>query len=422
VSAKERIVVFGLGYVGCVSAACLARLGHQVVGVDLADFKVKSLNEGRSPFYEPGLDELVQEVVAGGKLRATTDAREALDGAEIAFICVGTPSDKAGGQSSEQVARVATEIAACLGDRIRPLLVVIRSTVLPGTCERLAAEAFGDWPMAVVLSHPEFLREGSAIRDFMEPSLLVVGGPEPHRARVARIYEALDAKCSLVELRTAEMIKYACNAFHALKISFANEIAAVAGAQQVLASQVMSTLCEDHVLNISKAYLRPGFAFGGSCLPKDLRALVHSSSRLDLNLPLLSSILPSNEAHFERALDRIMELGAVNLGFFGLTFKENTDDLRESPTIALVERLIGKGRSIRVFDPNINMDLIHGANQRFLFEHIPHVGRLLNKRLPDMLDWANCVVIAQKPKDEHVKELRASAKPWVSLLGDQILD
>jgi len=417
VKAPEKIAIVGLGYVGCVSAACLAKLGHQVIGCDVSDYKVACVNQKEAPFFEPGLSAVLDEVVSAGRLRATTDLAEAVAQSDIIMLCVGTPSAKNGNQSSEQMERVCQQIGASIAERERPLIVVTRSTVFPGTADDIVAPAIGRPDIAAVLSHPEFLREGTAIADFMEPSLLVVGGPEPHRSRIAALYDGLPVEPQIVELRTAEMIKYACNAFHALKIAFANEIGAMSERQGIPAGEVMATLCEDHVLNISKAYLKPGFAFGGSCLPKDLRALVFRGSRLDMNLPLLNSVLPSNEAHLERAIEKVLELGPVKLGFFGLTFKENTDDLRESPTIGLLEQLIGKGREVQVFDPNLALDKIYGANQQFLMERIPHIGRLMQTDLAVMLDWADQIVLAQKPSAEFAAQLKAGGKPVVNLVG-----
>ena len=413
----EKIAVLGLGYVGCVSAACLAKLGHEVVGCDVSRHKVDSINAKSAPFFEPDLEDLLDEVVSSGRLSATTNVGEAVSFADIVMLCVGTPSAKNGNQSTEQIERVSADIAASIGERERPLVVVVRSTVFPGTCEGLVAQTVGHPERVTVISHPEFLREGTAIRDFMEPSLIVVGGPEPARGRIAALYDPLGAKPSLVELRTAELIKYSCNAFHALKIAFANEIGALADAQGIPADEVMATLCEDKVLNISKAYLRPGFAFGGSCLPKDLRALTYRGKRLDLETPLLDSVLPSNDAQLQRAINAVLELGGVKIGVFGLTFKENTDDLRESPTIALLETLLGKGREFRIYDPNLALDKIHGANQRFLMERIPHIGRLMDKDLESMLSWADQIVLAQTPKGRNVELLRASGKPTLNLVG-----
>lgn len=418
VSAKENVAVFGLGYVGCVSAACLARLGHQVIGVDLSESKIQAVNEGYSPFYEPGLGAIVSEATAAKRLRATNNTAEAVAASDIAMICVGTPSAKNGNQSVDQIERVCSQIAQAAQGRDRPLLVVIRSTVFPGTCEGLVQSAFEGNTNVVVLSHPEFLREGTAIRDFEQPSLLVVGGAEPHRSRVAALYADLPGTPSLVELRTAELIKFSCNAFHALKIAFANEIGALADAQGIPADEVMATLCEDKVLNVSAAYLKPGFAFGGSCLPKDLRAIVYRGRRLDLDLPLLSNVLPANEAQLERATSRLLDLPPDRkFALFGLTFKEDTDDLRESPTVALLETLIGKGRHVRVYDPNIALDKIYGANKEFLMERVPHIGRLLDDQLEDTLAWADQLVLAQKPKGDYVEQLRASNLPVINLIG-----
>ena len=414
---RENIAVFGLGYVGCVSAACLARLGHQVIGVDVSEAKLKPINEGRSPFYEPGLEEIISEVVSAGRLRATSDVAEAVRSSDISLICVGTPSTENGNQSSEYIERVSEQIGQALQGRDNPYLVVIRSTVFPGTCDEIVRPRLGDNPNAVVLSHPEFLREGSAIKDFQEPSLLVVGGEEPHRSRIAALYDGLPAKPSLVELLTAEMIKYACNAFHAVKIAFANEIGALAEAQDIPADEVMATLCEDQVLNISTAYLKPGFAFGGSCLPKDLRAIVYRGRRLDLNLPVLENTLPSNASHLGRAVTKVLALGDKKIGLFGLTFKEDTDDLRESPTLELLERLVGKGREVRVFDPNLALDKIYGANKAFLMERIPHIGKLLDDTLDQTLEWADHIVLAQKPKADAAEAIRASGKPITNLIG-----
>jgi len=271
----QQIAVLGLGYVGCVTAACLAHVGHRVVGVDRDQFKVDTVRAGRAPFFEPGLEELVREGVAAGRLTASVSLPEALADADVALICVGTPSEKNGNLGLDQLRRVSQEIGESLSGRTKPLVVAVRSTVYPGTCEDVVLPAMGGSPLVSVVSNPEFLREGTAVRDFMEPSLLVIGGASPAAVqRVAAIYAGLPVEPSMVALRTAEMIKYACNAFHAVKISFANEIGALAGELGIDGAEVMDTLCHDHALNISRAYLKPGFAFGGSCLPKDLRALV----------------------------------------------------------------------------------------------------------------------------------------------------
>jgi GDP-mannose 6-dehydrogenase len=414
---NKQVAVLGLGYVGCVTAACLARLGHHVTGVDRDEHKVNNVLEGRAPFYEPGLEEIVRESVAAGRLTACASAREGVRDADIALVCVGTPSEKNGNLGLDQLRRVMTEIAEELPARRKPLVVAIRSTVFPGTCEDVVLPALGGAANVTVVSNPEFLREGSAVRDFMEPSLLVVGGPAEAARQVAALYDTLPARPCLVSLRTAEMIKYACNAFHAVKISFANEVGALCERLDIDAREVMDTLCEDVKLNVSRAYLQPGFAFGGSCLPKDLRALNYRASRLDLKLPLLESSLASNEAHLKRAIERVLDLDVERIGVIGLAFKENTDDLRESPVVAMLESLIGKGRQVRVFDPHIRLEALYGSNREFILKTIPHLGRLLENSLEGVLGWAQHLVIAQKQKPEIADAIIGSGLPVIDLVG-----
>ncbi len=375
------IAVLGLGYVGCVTAACLASLGHRVCGIDRDERKVREVENGRAPFYEPGLEELIRENVAAGRLTVSTSAGAAPD-VEMVLVCVGTPSEKNGNVGPHQLCRAVAEIAEHLGRRSKPLIVAIRSTVFPGTCEELVLPAFAGHPEVSVVSHPEFLREGSAVRDFFQPSLLVAGGNDIAAVQqIADLYRPLGAKVNVVSLRTAEMIKYACNAFHAVKIAFANEIGALSEQVGVDGDEVMATLCEDVMLNCSSAYLKPGFAFGGSCLPKDLRALVYRAAHLDLKLPLLESTLPSNQQHLKRAIDAVLDLPAQRIGVIGLAFKENTDDLRESPVVTLLEQLIGRGRAVQVFDPHVRLEAIYGSNRDFILQTIPHIGRLLTDSL-----------------------------------------
>lgn len=415
----SRTVVVGLGYVGCVSAACLAELGHGVTGVDRDELKVNAVLAGQSPFYEPGLEDLVKKNVAAGRLCATTCLDAALEDADIVLICVGTPSERNGNLSLEQLQRVACEIGESLARRERPLIVAVRSTVFPGTCEEVVAPLLGG--RAVVVSNPEFLREGGAVRDFMEPSLLVVGGSDADAVRrVAGLYAPLPVEPALVSLRTAELIKYACNAFHALKVTFANEIGALGEELGIDAAEVMATLCRDERLNISPAYLKPGFAFGGSCLPKDLRALVYRATRLDLKLPLMESVLPANNEHLARATRAVLELAGERIGVFGLAFKENTDDLRESPVVALLETLLGKGRSLRVFDPQIRLEQIYGSNRQFILNAIPHIGRLMDNRFEDTLAWAEHLVIAQKPSAALAAQIAQSGVPVLDLTGSGV--
>ena len=412
-----RVVVLGLGYVGCVTAACLARLGHQVLGIDRDQFKVNTVLAGGTPFYEPGLEEIVKETVAQNLLSASTNVAEGLAGADVVLVCVGTPSARNGNLGLEQLRRVVDELAEVLGELSRPLTIAIRSTVYPGTCEDLVMARLSACRNVSVVSNPEFLREGTAVKDFMAPSLLVVGGTdEEAMKRVAGLYAALTVEPCLVSLRTAELIKYACNAYHAVKITFANEIGTLAAHLGIDGREVMDTLCRDTQLNVSPAYLKPGFAFGGSCLPKDLRALVYRAARLDLKLPLLEAVLPSNERHLDRAFHTLMELPAHRLGFFGLAFKENTDDLRESPVVTLLEQLIGKGRNVRVFDPRILPDRIYGSNQQYLLAAIPHIGKLFDASLEAMLAWADHVVIAQKPSPSYAQLIVSSGLPVLDLV------
>jgi GDP-mannose 6-dehydrogenase len=415
--AETTIAVLGLGYVGCVTGACFANLGYRVIGVDKDQHKVQAVLDGNAPFYEPGLEELIRSSVKAGRLSASTDLAEAIRDADVAMICVGTPSERNGNLALGQLRRVCAEIAELLPGRTKPLIIAVRSTVFPGTCEETAAALFAGATPVTIVSNPEFLREGSAVKDFIEPSLIVVGGSDEGAVRkVAKLYAPLGVEPSIVSLRTAEMIKYACNAFHAVKIAFANEIGTLAAHLGVSGEEVMRTLCQDTRLNVSAAYLKPGFPFGGSCLPKDLRALVFRASRLDLSLPMLASVLPSNESHLERGIAEVLDLPAnAKIGIFGLAFKENTDDLRESPVVALIERLIGKGRDLRIFDPHIQLDQIYGSNRNFVLNAIPHIGKLLQPAIEGVLGWATHLVIAQTPSAEMMARLKSSGLPVINL-------
>jgi GDP-mannose 6-dehydrogenase len=411
-----KIAILGLGYVGSVTGACLAELGHTVQGVDRDEFKVKSLREGRAPFFEPGLEEMIAKHAATGRLTATTVTAEAIADADIAILCVGTPSERNGNLGLGQIRRACEEIAAAIADRDRPLIVTIRSTVFPGTCQEVVMPALGQ-ANAVIVANPEFLREGTAVKDFMEPALVVAGSDDEEAARtVASLYAPLQATTAIVSLGTAEMIKYACNAFHAVKISFANEIGALCGELGIPASEVMETLCKDTKLNSSAAYLRPGFAFGGSCLPKDLRALNYRSLHMDLALPMLDSVLSSNARHLTRAVQAVLDLPGKRTAIFGLAFKENTDDLRESPVVVLLEQLIGKGADVRIYDPHIRIEDIYGSNRKFIMDSIPHIGRLMVSSLEETLTWADQVVLAQKPHAALAATIRASGLPILDLV------
>jgi GDP-mannose 6-dehydrogenase len=414
-----QIAVLGLGYVGCVTAACLASLGHRVLGIDRDRHKVDCIWNGRAPFYEPGLEDVVRDGLEKGLLAASTSADGIAD-ADIVLVCVGTPSEKNGNLGLAQLSRAIDEIAAQLPRRRTPLIVAIRSTVFPGTCEELVLPPLASQPGVSVVSNPEFLREGSAVQDFAEPSLVVVGGSDPAAVqKVADLYAPLGVPPQLVSLRAAEMIKYASNAFHAVKISFANEIGSLSDRLGIDGHEVMDTLCSDVRLNISPAYLKPGFAFGGSCLPKDLRALIYRAQRLDLDLPLMESMLPSNRQHLNRAIDAVLDLPAQRIGVIGLAFKENTDDLRESPVVAMLEQLIGKGRDVRVFDPHIALENIYGSNRNFILETIPHIGRLL-RPLDEVLGWADHLVLAQKQNERAMQRVRHSGLPVMAVVDGSL--
>ena len=416
---SSQIAVLGLGYVGCVTAACLASLGHRVLGIDRDQHKVDNVMQGRAPFHEPGLDDLVREGREKNLLSASTST-DAIADADIALICVGTPSEKNGNLGLTQLRRVIDDIAAGIPRRSKPLIVAIRSTVFPGTCEEVVLPAFAPYQEIRVVSNPEFLREGSAVQDFIEPALVVVGGFDQEAARkVADLYAPLRIPPRLVSLRAAEMIKYASNAFHAVKISFANEIGALSERLGIDGHQVMGTLCDDVRLNISTAYLKPGFAFGGSCLPKDLRALIYRMGRLDLRLPLVESTISSNEQHLKRAIEAVLDLPARRIGVIGLAFKENTDDLRESPVVTLLEQLTGKGRDVRVFDPNIALDRIYGSNRNFVLEAIPHIGRLLCS-LGEILSWADHLVLAQKQNEQIMQRIHNTGIPVMAVVDGSL--
>jgi GDP-mannose 6-dehydrogenase len=414
----QNIAVAGLGYVGCVTAACLANLGHKVIGVDRDSRKVDDVNAGRAPFYEPGLAEIVQRCVNDGRLSATTNIHDALRDADVIMICVGTPSEKNGNFGLEQLRRCTIEIAETLPERTRRLIVAVRSTVYPGTCEEIVAPLLGNNANVSIVDNPEFLREGTAVRDFIDPALLVIGGSDSAAVRqVADLYQPLGIEPCLVTTRTAEMIKYACNAFHAVKIAFANEMGALCERMNIPAHEVMETFCKDERLNISPAYLRPGFAFGGSCLPKDLRALNFRANRLDLKLPLLESVLPSNQRCLERAIDAVLDLNVERTGIYGLAFKENTDDLRESPVVTLLEQLIGKGRDVRVFDPHIAIDAIYGTNRNYVLNAIPHIGKLMVRSLDELLAWSQHIVITQRPPRDLKDKLLGAGVPVLDVAG-----
>ena len=379
-----RISIFGLGYVGAVSLACLARDGHDVVGVDVDPHKLDLIRSGRSPIVEEGIQELMKKVVDSGHVRVTDSAQEAVRDTELSFVCVGTPSNPNGGQDLTALRRVMTEIGRALAGKRERHTVVLRSTAQPGTLEEvvrpLLEEHSGlesDRDFAVCFQ-PEFLREGTSIKDYDNPPLTIVGAREAEVVEpVRRIFGHLPCEFVVTSIGVAELMKYACNAFHALKITFANEMGRVSRSVGVDARQVMDLVCRDTRLNISPAYMKPGFAFGGSCLPKDLRALNYLGKVRDLTLPMMGSLLGSNRAHIDHALEMVMVPGVRRVGLIGLSFKAGTDDLRESPLVAVAERLIGKGYQLRIYDPEVNLSRLLGANKRFIQETIPHFETLM---------------------------------------------
>ena len=403
-----RISVFGLGYVGAVSAACLAADGHTVLGVDNNPLKADLLNQGRAPVIESGLGELISEGVRAGRLRATTDCDEAVAGTDLAFVCVGTPSKGNGSLDLGYLRRVADDIGQAIRRQGSPVVVVVRSTVLPGTTRQVLLpdlERAAGRPVAVAV-HPEFLREGTAIRDYHEPPKVVVGAvDEAVRDLVTPVVTRPGAPLYQTDLELAEMVKYADNAWHALKVSFANEIGSLAKAQGLDGQRVMDIFCADTKLNLSPVYLRPGFAFGGSCLPKDVRALRYQGRSLDLDLPVLNAILPSNTQQLDRAFQLVADAGSRQVGVLGLAFKAGTDDLRESPMVEVVERLIGKGYDVRIYDANVNLAKLVGANKSYILDQIPHISDLMVASVEEVLDRARTVVIGNRdPAFQKVAE------------------
>lgn len=419
-----KVTLFGLGYVGSVTATCLAARGHQVVGVDTDPGKVAAIAAGTSPVVEPGLDALVAEVVGSGALRATTSARDAMVDADLSLVCVGTPSAAHGGTDLAHVSRVVAEIGAQLAGSARPHTVVIRSTVPPGTVDTVVVpvlEAASGRTVGTdlqVAMCPEFLREGSSVEDFYHPPFLVVGAGPAAAAAVRELFGFLDCPVHVVATGSAESIKYACNAFHALKVAFTNELARLYRLLDVDSREVMDVFVRDEQLNISPAYLRPGFAFGGSCLPKDVRSLLHLARMNSVDLPVLQGALASNDLLVREVADRVLhavDAAGVRdrrVALLGLSFKNNTDDLRESPNVALAEILIGKGLDVRVHDPVVNPATLSGTNLRHVQERLPHLGRVLHDEAAEVLRGAHVAVVASA-NPEVVDAVVAADPPLV---------
>ncbi len=413
------ISVFGLGYVGCVLAACLAERGHNVIGVDVNTMKVESLNRGESPLIEPGLGDLIHKNVNAGRLKATQDTEWAVLNSDLSFICVGTPSNANGSLNTDYVTRVCEDIGSGLAKKNAFHIVVVRSTLLPGTTEEMLQPILENCSGKTIgigfgLGYnPEFLREGTSIKDFFDPPYTVIGADdEKVMEAVKQVYSMLDAPLIEVPIKVAEMVKYVNNAFHALKVTFANEIGSICKQQNIDSHQVMEIFCMDRKLNLSPYYLKPGFAFGGSCLPKDLRALLYHSRKLDMHLPVLEAILPSNELQIAHAYQLIRQTGCKKIGVLGLSFKEGTDDLRESPMVELIEHLVGKGYQVKVYDKNVSLSKLHGANRAYIEHEIPHISQLLTESIEDVIEHSDVVVVGNKTEgySEIAEKLREDHK------------
>lgn len=395
-----KISIFGLGYVGTVSAGCLAQAGHDVIGVDPVRTKVELINSGQTPIIEAEINEIIGSSARSGKLRATDDPAFAICETDLSFVCVGTPSQANGNLDLRFIRRICEQIGEALKNKTARHTVVIRSTILPGTMRnsvipvleefsgKKAGKDFG------VSNNPEFLREGTAVKDFRSPPKTVIGELDSASGDLlAGIYEGIDAPLIRTDIETAEMIKYVDNCWHALKIGFANEIGNLCKSLRIDAHAVMDIFCQDRKLNISSAYLKPGFAFGGSCLPKDLRALSYKAKMEDLQLPIITSILHSNEIQVARGLQMIMDKGHTKVGVLGFSFKAGTDDLRESPVIEVIERLIGKGYDLRIYDRNVNLASLVGANRDYILNHIPHISKLMVPTADAVIDFAETIVV-----------------------------
>jgi GDP-mannose 6-dehydrogenase len=416
-----RISIMGLGYVGAVSAGCLAEDGHTVVGVDPNRTKVDLINQGVTPIVENDIGEIIKRNVANGRLRATDDVASAVADTDISIICVGTPSQLNGSLDLRYIRNACEEIGAALRDKGRFHVVVARSTMLPGTMRDVVVPTLETASGLVagrdfgVCNNPEFLREGTAVHDYRHPPKTVIGElDERSGALLADLYASLTAPLIRTDVETAEMVKYTDNVWHAVKVAFANEIGNVCKSVGIDSHRVMDIFCQDTKLNLSPYYLRPGFAFGGSCLPKDLRALNYKARSLDLDLPLLSSVLPSNERQIERGMKMIVDRGNRKVGILGFSFKAGTDDLRESPLVEVIERLIGKGYDLRLYDRNVSLASLTGANRDYILNHIPHVSRLMVDSVDDVLAHGDTLVIGNG--DAAFRDILERIRPGQSVV------
>jgi GDP-mannose 6-dehydrogenase len=425
-----RISVLGMGYVGSVTAACLAQQGHTVFGVDISEEKVGAINQGRAPVIEPKLVDIIHETVERQKLMATTEADKAICETDLSLICVGTPSMKNGRLDLSGIEQVSGEVGRALREKHGYHTLAIRSTVLPGTVETLVTPLLESESGKksgkdfAVCYNPEFMREGTAVADFYAPPFTVIGVNGSAGADVLEnLYAPLKKPIVRTQIRLAEMLKYVCNAYHALKISFANEVGTLAKASGVDSHALMELFCSDQKLNISRAYLQPGFAFGGSCLPKDIRAMLYRAKELDLRLPLLEAILPSNQLQVDRGVDLVLGTRKKRIGVLGLSFKPDTDDLRESPIITLVKALVGEGCQVKIFDEKVNLSALVGANRKFIEDRIPHIGALLDSSLQHVVDWSEVIVLGRDAAEFNgLKQLLKASHTLVRLGPSSDLD
>jgi GDP-mannose 6-dehydrogenase len=411
-----KLSIFGLGYVGCVSAACFAKEGHDVWGVDVNPTKVEIVNRGESPIVESGISELVKEMVSSNSLRATTNTQEAINQSDLSLICVGTPSNANGSLDLSYVERVCQEIGAALKKKNSRHIVVIRSTMLPGTIENLVVPSLEEHSGKKaghdlgVCINPEFLREGTSLKDFYAPPFTLIGAEDHLTANAVRqLYANIDAPIFVTPVKTAEMVKYVCNCFHALKISFANEVGNICKGLGIDSHEVMDVVCQDTKLNLSSYYLKPGFAFGGSCLPKDLRAINYKARQLDVEVPVLASLLPSNRLQIDRAVDMVLNTGKKRIGVLGFSFKAGTDDLRESPMVALIETLIGKGLQLAIYDRDVSLARLFGANKEFIENGIPHISQLMRSGIGEVLESSDVLIIGNKA--EEFRQIETGLRP-----------
>ncbi|MGG5289587.1 nucleotide sugar dehydrogenase [Pseudomonas shirazensis] len=426
-----NISIFGLGYVGAVCAGCLSARGHHVLGVDVSQAKIDLINQGKSPIVEPGLEQLLQDGVNQGRLRGTTDVQAAVLATDLSLLCVGTPSKKNGDLDLVYMEAVCREIGTVLRDKQSRHTVVVRSTVLPGTVKNVVIpileqysgkKAGTDFGVAV---NPEFLRESTAIKDYDFPAMTVIGELDTQSGDLlASLYQGLDAPVIRKSVEVAELIKYTCNVWHATKVSFANEIGNIAKASGVDGREVMDVVCQDYKLNLSRYYLRPGFAFGGSCLPKDVRALTYRAGQLDVEHPLLASLMASNRNQVDIAFDMVERTGKRKVALLGLAFKAGSDDLRESPLVTLAEKLIGKGYDLRIFDANVEYARVFGANRDYIESVIPHVSSLLQNDLEQVIAEADVIVLGNNDERFASALQNNDGKQVIDLVGfmDRVSD